>query len=217
MSNIIYITNAVLSFPKLVEATSNSDYPNAPKKFSADLIMQTNSPEFAKFMQEVGQLATEKWKDKAGPILQMIQSDRRLRCFGNGAEKLKKDTMKPYEGYDGMVYIAASSNEDRPPIIVNPQDGKEIDNANTLARSAAARKLYGGCRVNAAIRPWLQDNQFGRGVRCELIAVQFFQDGTPFGEAPPDIGGMFGAVPAAQQQPAASPAAAAFPAFFGNS
>ena len=211
MSNVIYITNAVLSFPKLVEALNNSDFPNAPKKFSADLIVAPNNPDFAKFMAEVGAQATEKWKDKAPAILQMIQTDRRLRCYGNGAEKIKKDTMKPYEGYDGMVYVAASSNEDHPPILVNPQDGKEIDNANTLARSAAARKLYGGCRVNAAIRPWLQDNQFGRGIRCELIAIQFLADGTPFGEAPPDISSMFGAVPAA----AASPAAA-FPAFFNN-
>lgn len=213
MSETLYLTNAVLSFPKLIEAQTNASFPNAGKKFSCDLILDPKNPGFAAFMGEIGKLASEKWKENAGNILAIIQQDRRLRCFGNGTEKIKKDTFKPYEGYEGKVYISTSSNEDRPPQIVG-LDGKPIDNANTMARAAAARKLYGGCLVNAAVRPWLQDNQFGRGVRCELIAVQFLADGTPFGEAPADVAGMFGAV---QQQPGNVPMPAgvpAFPAFF---
>jgi hypothetical protein len=46
-----------------------------------------------------------------------------------------------------------------------------------------------------------------------LIAVQFKTDGEPFGEAEPDVTGMFGAAPAAAGAPAAAPAA--FPSFFG--
>lgn len=204
MADITYLTDVVLSFPKLVEATSNNDFPNSPKKFSCDLIMAPNSPGFAQFMSEVGKIASEKWKEQANNVLQLIQSDRRLRCYGNGAEKIKKETFQPYEGYAGNVYISASCNEDRPPQIVDA-NGKVIDPANTMQRSAAARKLYGGCRVNAAVRPWAQDNQFGRGVRCELIAIQFLSDGTPFGEAPVDVEGIFGAVPNAAA-PAAAPA-----------
>ena len=40
--------------------------------------------------------------------------------------------MLPYEGYTGMRYISASSNEDRPPMIFKPEDGRAIDNLNTL-------------------------------------------------------------------------------------
>jgi hypothetical protein len=107
-----------------------------------------------------------------------------------------------------MVYITTSMNEDRPPIMVRP-DGTVCDNANTMERAALARKLYGGCYVNAAVSPWVQDNQFGRAVRCNLIAVQFAKDGDSFGDAAPDVTGMFGAVAA----PAAAPAPG-IPSFF---
>ena len=213
---VISLTNVVLSFPKLVEAASNKDFPSAGKKFAADFILPQSHPDYARFMAEVMKDATEKWKEHTSNVLNQINNDRRLRCFGNGTEKIKKDTFKPYEGYEGNMFISASANEDRPPVIVRPEDGKEISNTNTMERLAAARKLYGGCRVNVAVRPWIQDNQFGRAVRCELVAVQFAGDGTPFGEAPPDISSMFGAVQGAAPAAPAAAAANAFPAFFNN-
>lgn len=209
MANAISFTNVIASFPKLITPESNKDFPNSPKKFALDLIITPDNQAFAQFMEEIGKQAVEKWKDKANLVLQSIQADRRLRCFGNGSEKIKKATMLPYEGYAGMRYISASSNEDRPPIIFKPEDGRAIDNLNTMERTTAARKIYGGCHVNVAVRPWLQDNAAGRAVRCELIAVQFCGDGTPFGDMAPDVTGMFGAVAPA----AADPAAPALPAW----
>lgn len=197
MSEIVYLSNVRLSFPKLIEAEGNKDFPNAPKKFGCDLILAPNDPQFAKFMAEIGKCAAEKWKEHANNVLQMIGNDKRLRCWGNGTEKIKKDTFKPYDGYEGMAYISASSDEDRPPQIVG-LDGAPIDNANTMQRNAAARKLYGGCFVNAAVRPWAQDNQYGRGMRCQLIAIQFAKDGDAFGEGNADVSGMFGAVQSPQ-------------------
>ena len=210
MSDIIYLSKVRLSFPKLIEAQASQE--GASKKFGADLIMTQADPQFAKFMGEIGKVATEKWKEHAGAVLQLIQNDRKLRCFGMGNEKIDKKTFKPYAGYQDNVYISASSNEDRPPQVIRA-DGTIIPNDNTMERTAAARKLYGGCYVNAAVRPWPQDNQFGRGVRCELIAVQFAADGEAFGESEPNVTGMFGAV----QQPAQSQEAATpFPSFFGT-
>jgi hypothetical protein len=63
-----------------------------------------------------------------------------------------------------------------------------------MAYQQLARKMYGGCRVNAAIKPWPQDNKHGRGIRCDLIAIQFAGDDAPFGEGAVDASGMFGAV-----------------------
>jgi hypothetical protein len=63
--------------------------------------------------------------------------------------------------------------------------------------------MYGGCYVNAAIKPWLQENQYGRGVRCDLVAVQFAGNGEPFGAGATDVSGIFGAVATQAAQPAA--------------
>ena len=215
MNEPIYLSNVRLSFPKLIEPSAFQE--GGEKKFAADFLLKQTDSDFTRFMSEVGKLAHEKWKENAGAVLQLVQNERKLRCFGNGAEKVDKKTFKPYVGYDGMVYLSANSNADRPPQIIRP-DGTPIDNMNTMERQTFARKLYGGCFVNAAVRPWAQDNQFGRAIRCELIAVQFFSDGEPFGEGEVDLSAMFKPV----QQPAGAPAGAPagmppapFPSFFG--
>lgn len=208
MAETIQLSNVRLSFPKLVTAEAPQGTPGAAKKFGADFLMAPNHPDHARFMAEVGKVATAQWKENAGTVLQMIQNDRRNRCYGAGTEKIDKKTLKPYVGYGDAVYLTASSNEDRPPLMVRG-DGTVVDNANTMERQQLARKLYGGCMVNVALRPWPQDNQFGRAIRCELVAVQFAADGEAFGEAPPDVSGMFGAVAA----PAAPAAATNLPWF----
>lgn len=41
--------------------------------------------------------------------------------------------------------------------------------------------FYAGCYVNAKIDYWVQDNQWGKRVNCNLLAVQFIKDGEAFG------------------------------------
>ena len=214
MSEIIFATNARLSFPHLTEAhKSKMAAPNAPAKFSADFILPPDHPALAQFMQRYTEMAQQKWGEHAPTVMQMIQSDRKLRCFGPGSEKVDKKTFKPYSGYDGMAFISAS-RENAPQMI--QADGSPVDPANTMAYQALARKMYGGCYVNVALRPWIQENSFGRGIRCDLVAIQFAKDGEAFGEGVVDASNMFGAVSAAPMgaNPFApvAPAPAAMPA-----
>ena len=101
------------------------------------------------------------------------------------------------------MFITAGS-ERQPQMIQD--NGQPVDPANTMACMAIARKMYGGCRVNAAVKPWVQKNKHGNGIRCDLVAVQFLRDDTPFGEGAVDVTGLFGAV-AAPTGPSASGAA----------
>ena len=206
---IIFATNAVLSFPHLIEAhKSKIAAPTAVAKYSADFILPLDHPALAQFMQRYTEMAQQKWAEHAGSVMQMIQSDRKLRCYGSGAEKVDKKTFKPYSGYEGNAFISAS-RENAPQMI--QADGSPVDPSNTMAYQALARKMYGGCKVNVALRPWIQENTFGRGIRCDLVAIQFAADGTPFGDsAPPDLTNMFGAVAGATANPFAP--AAAMPA-----
>ena len=206
MSEIIMLTNARLSFPQLVEPRAFQE--GQPKKYSADLILAPDSPDWIKFQREIMAAVQTKWADKAQGVLQMVSADRKLRCFGNGTEKVDKKTFLPYEGYAGMVYVSAN-NGNMPQMVES--SGKAVDPTNTMAYQAIARKLYGGCYVNAAVKPWIQDNAFGRGIRCELVALQFAKDGEPFGDVVPDASSLFGAV--AAPAGAAAPAGMAFPSF----
>lgn len=189
MSNEIMLTNVRLSFPVLVEPKAFQE--GQKKKYSADFILEPDSPGFKEFHKVALKMATEKWKDKTSAVMEVINNDSKLRCFGEGKDKVNKKTFEPYDGYGGNLYISA--NSENQPQMVNV-DGSPVDRNNTMAAQEIARSLYGGCHVNVAIRPWLQDNQFGRAIRCELVAIQFLKDDEAFGEGSTDVSGMFGAV-----------------------
>lgn len=208
MSEIIMISNARLSFPKLTEPTAFQE--GQEKKYSADFILPADSLDFKAFMQLVANMAQAKWAKDAGAVLGMIQADRKLRCFGLGAEKIDKKTFKPYIGYEGNAYVNAN-NKNMPQMIES--SGNAVPADNTMAYMAQARKMYGGGYVNVALKPWVQENSFGRGIRCELVALQFSKDGEPFGEGVADVAPLFGAVAVPAATVAAAPAGLAFPSF----
>lgn len=213
MSEVILLSNVRLSFPHLADPQRQINETTGKERvsYNCEFIMSQDHAGFQQFMKRYGTLALEKWKEHAQQVMQMIQSDRKLRCYGKGEEKVNKKTFEPYDGYAGHVFITAG--RDQPPQMIQA-DGTPVESSNTMAYMQLARKMYGGCRVNAAIKPWLQENKHGRGIRCDLIAVQFAGDDKPFGEGAVDASGMFGAV---QDAPAglfgAAPAAMGLPPF----
>jgi hypothetical protein len=56
-------------------------------------------------------------------------------------------------------------------------------------------KPYAGCYVNATVRIWGQDNQYGKRINAALRAVQFVKDGKPFGEGNIDVNKEFTPLP----------------------
>ncbi len=212
---MIFVSNARLSFPWIVDPqVKKNDAGLENRSYNCDLIMSEQDPAYQKFMQTYAAMATEKWKQNAPAAMQMIHADRKTRCYGSGAERVNKKTFQPYDGYVGNVYISARSA--RQPQIIRA-DGTPVDPSNTMELRSVASKLYGGCYVNAVIKPWLQENSNGLGVRCDLIAIQFAKDGDAFGAGAADVTGFF--QPVAQAAPAFAPQfpgaapAPAFPAF----
>jgi len=195
MSDIVYITNARLSFPHLIEPQKMMTEAGKERiSYNCELILPPTDPSFAQFMGKVQELAAAKWKEHVAQVFAIVNADRKMRCYGNGAEKVNKKTFAPYDGYAGGVYITCG--RDTPPQVIQA-DGKPIDPSNTLAYQQLTRAMYGGCYVNAAVKPWLQENKYGRGIRCDLVAIQFAKDGEAFGEGAVDASPMFGAVASA--------------------
>ena len=205
--NLIFITGR-LSFPNIVDPqVKTNDKGETVSSYNCDIIMPPNDPGFQKIMQVYTRMAQEKWKENAPQAMQRIQGDRKTRCYGAGEEKVSAKTFKIHMGYEGNVFISAR-NQRQPQII--DTDGKPVDPTNTMQVRAVAARLEGGVIVNAVIKPWLQQNAQGIGVRCDLVAIQFAKDdGTRYGAGAPDVTGLFGAVEAT---PAVAPAAPAMPA-----
>src|SRR5574343_10723 len=216
MSEIVFLSNVRFSFPHLAEPqrTDNKITGAVRTAYNADFLMPEGDPGFQQFMQQYKNLIVQTFADNAPVVMNMILADRKLRCFGRGEEKVNKKTFKPYDGYARNVYLSSSS--ERTPQMIQA-DGTPVDPVNTMAYQALALKMDGGCRVNVAMKPWVQKNQHGNGIRCDLIAVQFSKDDTPFGDGAPDVSGMFSAVAqtsAAAGMFGASAAPADLPTFF---
>ena len=211
MSNdVIYLSNVRLSFPNIAEPrVQKNDNGQERIAYGADLIMPESHAGYQQFMQVYAAKAAEKWKEHAQAAMQMIHGDRKARCYGTAADKIDKKTYQPFAGYAGNAYITVSSKVQ--PQLFDPA-GVLVDANNTMAYKALAMKLYGGCFVNAAIRPWIQmanrEKSYGNGIRCDLIGIQFAGDGEPFGEARPNVTGMFGQVAGAAPTFGAAPAPA---------
>lgn len=205
MSEVIFLSDVRLSFPHIAEPQKQINEQTGKERISynCEFIMPADHAGFRQFYEHYGKMMVATFAEHAGTVMTMIQNDRKLRGFGMGTEKINKKTFKPYDGYEGNAFITAGS--DRQPQMIQA-DGNPVDPANTMAVMSVARKLYGGCRVNAAIKPWVQKNKHGNGIRCDLVAVQFLRDDTAFGEGSTDVTGMFGQV-AAPTGPTAAGAA----------
>lgn len=210
MSDIVFLSNVRLSFPHLAEPQRKVSPETGKERvsYSADFIMPADHAGLRAFMIKINEMALAKWKEHAPQVMQMINGDRKLRCFGDGNQKVNSKTFQPYDGYAGNLYVTAG--RDSPPQIIQA-DGSPIDPTNTMQYQALTRAMYGGCRVNVAVKPWLQENKHGRGIRADLVAIQFAGDDKPFGEGAVDASAMFGAVQAAPAGFTAQPAAQAAP------
>lgn len=197
----VHLSNVRLSFPHLVEPQPNKTDPSKAPSYNAEFILSESSADWIKFMQVCSAVIQEKFKDQAQIVTNLMHAKPKLRCYGRGEEKIKSTTGEIYSGYAGNMFISTKTFN-RPQIV--DASGKGIDGNNTMLYRDLTSKMYAGCRVNAVVKPWPQDNEHGRGLRCELVALQFAADGEPFGEPKADVTSFFGAV--AATAPAAAPA-----------
>lgn len=164
---IVKLTNVRLSFPHLftARAVNEGDKP----KFSANFIIDLERQQ--KLVREleaaIESVSRDQWKDKVPKTLKV--------CLRDGEDYADKD------GYgEGTVFVTASTDK-RPPVV--DRDMSPIVEEDD--------KIYAGCYVNATIRLWAQDNQYGKRVNAALRAVQFVKDGDAFGAEPINVESEF--------------------------
>lgn len=161
--------------------------------------------------QETGEMVDGKFKgnfliDKKDPrwskidaMLKKAKIDVLTKKYGNDQGKwpkykpdkvyLRDGNLEDWDGYEGMYYISASSND---PIQLitrrkDPKTGQWIE--------AKPGEIYAGCYVNILIVVWAQDNKHGKRLNARLKVVQFHAHGEAFsGNAPVDTKEKFAAI-----------------------
>ena len=131
-TNTLWIKDARLGFPQLLVAKAVQ---GGQPKFSCNFILDPTALEWREMGQIIGEMIVEKWGDNATNILNMIKADRKLRCYGQGHEKINAKTGVVYEGFVSMVFISAA-NDNMPKLYGQ--------NAAELPPTANANQLFVG-------------------------------------------------------------------------
>lgn len=153
---MITLKNVVLNFPSLFTLpTINGE---KATKYSTKIILdpEINKVALKQLQAAIEDLRKEKFKDGK------LGSDR--ICLRDGDDLGQ-------EVYEGKWVLSASTK--KRPVVVQAVKGE----LEPLTEDDG--KMYSGVVVNANVSLWAQDNKFGKRINCELIAVQWKEDGTP--------------------------------------
>lgn len=151
----IKLNNVRLSFPSLFQRAS---FQGEAGKFEATFLLSKDD-----HADVIGKINAEIKAGIKTNLKGAKVSDDKL-CFKDGDEF-------EYDGYAGHMSFKASNNK-RPMIIDKDKTPLVEDDG----------KPYAGCYVNAVVELWYQNNNYGKRVNANLLGVQFFKDGTPFGD-----------------------------------
>jgi Protein of unknown function (DUF2815) len=153
-----------LSFPDIWKAKSVKK--DGEAKFGAQFLL--DKKDHKDLIQTVKKALWNAAKGHFGDKAKgLIEKDKLHLCLHEGNEK-------EYDGYDeSNMYISSSSS--KRPLVVD---------RDKTPLAEEDRRPYAGCYVNAVVRIWVQDNEFGKRVNAELMGVQFVRDGEAFGAAP---------------------------------
>lgn len=151
MSDMIMVKKARVSFPHLFKKPMIN---GSEGKRGANLMLdpKTNAVTIKAIENKIQELTKERFKGKK------IPSDK--LCLRNGEDKGRSE----YEGYE----ILSANSKDRPLVL-----GKQLE----VIKDEEDCEIYSGCYVNAKVRLWAQDNQYGKRINCELVAIQFAAHG----------------------------------------
>ena len=160
----VMLKNVRLSFPCLWNAEQFEG--TGPFKYRASFLFEPNSENHKALVKAMKEVAAETWKKDADKVLANANEDSKTRFIGKGDSK-------EYDGYAGMLFVSATRNQDKGRALVMDKDKSPLGETDG--------KPYGGCYVNAQIDLWAQDNRYGKTIRAQLLAVQFYKDGDAFG------------------------------------
>lgn len=155
---LIKVMNVRFSHPHLDAAYKGKD-DKGVAKFSVTGMLPKSSHAAAKKLIE--ERIAEVMKENK---VKALAADKKFLKDGDESDKPE------YEGH----WTISCREERRPPLrdidkeIVDPSDAKEV--------------FYGGCWGSILLRPWYQNNDFGKRVNSGLVAVRKSKDDEAFGE-----------------------------------
>lgn len=163
----ILVKNVRGSYLHVFEKWGKDEDPKEKWRYSGKFLLdnETHADEIGALKKHMLKLQQEWFKGKIGTG---------NLFFRNGADSGKEEQ-------ENSWVISASESRRRPQVLGKK---KEVVTADDDV-------VYSGCYVNVLIRPWKQENSFGKKINSNLVGVQFVRDGERFGEAGVDASEHF--------------------------
>jgi hypothetical protein len=127
-------------------------------------------------------------KDLVKEVMDGMMAEKKVKALPTDKKFLKDGDASGKEEYEGAFTF--NCREASAPVLLDER-GKIVQAVD------ATRKFYAGCYANVLVRPWFQDNQYGKRINANLMVVQFVKDGPQIGEgriSDEKAMGRFGAV-----------------------
>ena len=178
---VLYSDNTVLikmvraSYPfvlKKSESTNDEGVVTSSYQITGLMPKETHEDAYKLLRKAITKLLKEENKGVGVP------ANKRFLRDGDPADE--DDPGKPENR--GMWVVACREGGKRPQVLSNRKDPK-TGKARRLDPNVQedVDMIYGGCWVNILVRPWFQNNKYGKRVNAGVVAVQFRKDDEPFG------------------------------------
>lgn len=159
-----------LSFPAIWTPAPNKEYPNAPAKYSLNLILDgKNGPEIAKVQSAITEIAQAAWGSRAQDKLMELRRSKYF-CLRDG-DKRNEDRVnngkEPGPEYDGNLFFVVKASANKRPLVVDADKTPLTENDG---------RPYPGCYVRVLAEFYYHKD----GIYPELKGVQFVRDGDAF-------------------------------------
>ncbi len=166
----VLLKNVRLSYPalwkpKVFGGKGDQGEPKFQANFLMDKDDKLGAKNIAKMEDAIDHVKAEKWP-KGAPKLAAAKI-----CLRDS-----EDMEEMADGYENCMYVS-TSNGKKPRVL--DADGLDVKEGEDGAP-------YAGCYVDAIVRVWAQDNEYGKRINCSLEGVKFRDDGDAFGAAPVD-------------------------------
>lgn len=173
----VFLKRVQIAFPDVYVPKSFEG--TGEKKYSSVFLVVPGSQNDLNVQAAIKAVAQAKWGEKAAQTLKALAGQAMKYAYISGDQKA-------YAGFEGKMALTAKRKEKDGPVRVLDRDLTVLTQESGLP--------YGGSFVNARVQLWAQANEWGTGMRCTLMTVQFVADGESFGGAPPATEAGFSAI-----------------------
>lgn len=145
-------------------------------KYKATILVPKDTPEGKVTIKKIA---------AANEAIKLEKWPKKVDANGKSTMKIPKDPKSSYlidgdesndENHHGHYVVTAIEKAENAPTLYDANPKIELTKAN-----GGTSKIYRGAVVNVKLNVWAQDNDYGQGMRANLLGVQFVKHGEAFG------------------------------------